>query len=131
MNNKYTKITVIVMPVLLAVLCLVLVVRKDNQASMPVPMNLTFTGEYSYDEESWYPYNEESNISALYGDVAVRGHFDAEIPEGAILNFYCNHIGVSMYVNGEQVYMDAPTEIKNYGMDLMPSMCGKRWEQHF
>ena len=129
MNNKYVKIISIILPILLAVICLALVVRNDNQAMMPVPMKLTFTGEFSYDGENWYPYNEDSDMSALDGDVKVRGHFDEDIPEGAMLNFYCNHIGVSMYVNGEQVYMDAPTEIKNYGIDLMPSMCGKRWSQ--
>lgn len=129
MNNKYIKIAAIIMPVLLAVICLVLVVRNDNQASMPIPMNLTFTGEYSYDGENWYLYNEDSDMSALDGEVTVKGHFDVDVSEGAILNFYNNHIGVSMYVNGEQVYMDAPTEIKNYGIDLMPSMCGKRWAQ--
>lgn len=129
MNNKYVKIISIILPILLAVICLALVVRNDNQAMMPVPMKLTFTGEFSYDGENWYPYNEDSDMSALDGDVTVRGHFDEDIPEGAMLNFYCNHIGVSMYVNGEQVYMDAPTEIKNYGIDLMPSMCGKRWSQ--
>ncbi len=129
MNNKYTKIAAIIIPILLAVICLVLVVRQDNQASLPISMKLTFTGEFSYDEENWYPYNEDSDMSALDGDVTVKGHFDVEISEGAILNFYCNHIGVSMYVNGEQVYMDAPTEIKNFGIDLMPSMCGKRWAQ--
>ena len=129
MNNKYTKIIAIIIPILLAVVCLVLVVRNDNQASMPVPMNLTFTGEFSYDGENWYPYNEDCDMSALEGDVTVRGHFDLDIPEGAILNFYSNHIGVSIYVNGELSYMDTPTEIKNYGIELMPSMCGKRWEQ--
>ena len=129
MNNKYIKIAAIIMPVLLAVICLVLVVRNDNQASMPVPMNLTFTGEYSYDGKTWYQYNEECDMSALDGDVRIKGHFDTEIFEGVVLNFYRNHIGVSMYVNGELVYMDAPTEIKNYGKDLMPSMCGKQWEQ--
>ena len=117
------------MPILLAVICLVFVVRNDNQASVPVPMNFTFTGEYSYDGDNWYSYSEDSNMSALDGDITVKGHFDTDIPEEAILNFYCNHIGVSMYVNGEQVYMDAPTEIRNYGIDLMPSMCGKRWAQ--
>ena len=129
MNNKYIKIAAIIMPILLAFICLAFVVRNDNQAIMPIPRNLTFTGEFSYDGENWYPYNEDSDISALDGDVTVRGHFDVDISEGEILNFYSNHIGVSMYVNGEQVYMDAPTEIKNYGIDLMPSMCGKRWEQ--
>ena len=129
MNNKYTKIAAIIMPILLAFICLAFVVKNDNQASMPIPMSLTFTGEFSYDGENWYPYNEDCDISALDGDVTVRGHFDADISEGAILKFYCNHIGVSMYVNGEQVYMDVPTEIKSYGIDLMPSMCGKRWVQ--
>lgn len=129
MNNKYIKIAAIIIPLLLALICLIVVVKNDNQASMPVPMNLVFTGEYSYDGDNWYQYNEECDISALDGDVIVKGHFDTEIFEGVILNFYRNHIGVSMYVNGEQVYMDAPTEIKNYGKDLMPSMCGKQWEQ--
>ena len=129
MKNKYIKTVAIVIPLLLALICLIVVVKNDNQASMPVPMNLVFTGEYSYDGDNWYQYNEECDISALDGDVIVKGHFDTEIFEGVILNFYRNHIGVSMYVNGEQVYMDAPTEIKNYGKDLMPSMCGKQWEQ--
>ena len=96
---------------------------------MPIPLKLTFTGEYSYDGDTWYEYNEECDMSALAGDVIIKGRFDEEIFEGVILNFYRNHIGVSMYVNGEQVYIDAPTEIKNYGKDLMPSMCGKQWEQ--
>ena len=111
MNNKYVKTAAITIPILMAVICLILAVRNDNQASMPIPMNLTFTGEYSYDGDNWYPYNKDSDMSALDGDVTVKGHFDVDIPEEAILNFYCNHIGVSMYVNGEQVYMDAPTEI--------------------
>ena len=96
---------------------------------MPVPKEYIFTGEYSYDGENWYPYNEDSDISALKGDLVVKGHMDSDIPEGGILNFYCNHIGVSIYVNGETLYIDTPSEIKNYGIDLMASMCGKRWEQ--
>ena len=129
LRNKCIKIAAIILPILLAVICLVLVVKDNNQASMPIPMNLTFAGEFSYDGENWYPYNEDSDMSALDGDVTVKGHFDVDISEGAILNFYCDHIGVSIYVNGEQVYMDTPTEIRQYGIKLMPSMCGRRWEQ--
>lgn len=129
MNNKYIKTAAIIIPIFIAIICLTFAVRNNNQASMPIPMSLTFTGEYSCDGDNWYPYNKDSDMSALDGDVTVKGHFDVDISEGAILNFYCNHIGVSMYVNGEQVYMDAPTEIRNYGIDLMPSMCGKRWAQ--
>ena len=118
-----------IMPVLLALICLIVVVKNNNQASMPIPRALIFAGEYSYDGENWYSYDENSAISALEGDLTVRGHFDVDISEGEILNIYCNHIGVSIYVNGEQVYMNTPAELRNYGADLMPSMCGKRWEQ--
>lgn len=129
MNNKYIKIAAIVMPILLAVFCLTLALKNDRQAGMPIPVRLIFTGEYSYDGENWYPYSEDCELSALDGAVRVKGHFDMDIPEGAMLNFYNNHIGVSMYVNGEQLYIDAPTEIENYGIDSMPSLCGKQWVQ--
>ena len=118
-----------IMPVLLALVCLMIVVKNNNQANMPIPRALNFIGEYSYDGEHWYSYDENSEISALDGDLTVRGHFDVDISEGEILNIYCNHIGVSIYVNGEQMYMNTPAELRNYGVDLMPSLCGKRWEQ--
>lgn len=128
-RNKWMKLMAIILPILLATICLIKVIKNDNQAGMPIPREYVFTGEYSYDGINWYPYNEDSNISAFEGDVIVKGHLDADIEEGAILNFYCNHIGVSIYVNGERVYIDAPTEIKEYGIDLMPSMCGKHWDR--
>ncbi len=129
LKNKYLRRVVIILPIIVAVLCLVQMVENNNQAMMPVPKEYTFTGEYSYDGENWYPYNEDSDISALEGDMVVKGHLDSDVPEGGILNFYCNHIGVSIYVNGEALYIDTATEIKNYGIDLMPSMCGKYWGQ--
>ena len=130
LNNKYRKVIVILIPILLSVICLTQVIKNNNQASMPIPKEYTFSGEYSYDGERWHPYNNaDSDFSALQGDVVVRGHLDSDIDEGAILNFYCNHIGVSIYVNGESLYINTPAELKNYGLDLMPSMCGKRWEQ--
>ena len=129
MKNKYIRLAAIMLPILIAIVCLAQMVKNNNQASMPVPKDYVFTGEYSYDGENWYPYNENSKISALDGDMVVKGHLDSDIPEGGVLNFYCNHIGVSIYVNGEAIYIDSATEIKNYGIDLMASMCGKRWEQ--
>ena len=129
MNKKYIGLARVILPILIAVIGLGQMVKNNNQAIMPVPKEYIFTGEYSYDGENWYPYNEDSDISALEGDMVVKGHLDSDIPEGGILNFYCNHIGVSIYVNGETLYIDTPSEIKNYGIDLMASMCGKRWEQ--
>lgn len=129
LKNKYIRMAIIILPMLFAAFCLGKMVENNNQAFMPVPKEYEFVGEYSYDGEKWYPYSQDSDISALDGDLVVRGHFDSDIPEGGILNFYCNHIGVSIYVNGEVFYVDTPTEIKNYGIDLMPSMCGKYWAQ--
>ena len=123
------RIAATIVPILVAVICLAQILKDNNQASMPIPKEYVFTGEYSYDGENWYPYNEDSYLSALEGDVVVKGHLDSDIPEGGMLNFYCNHIGLSVYVNGEMLYIDTPSEIKNYGIDLMASMCGKRWEQ--
>ncbi len=132
MNRRYIRVIVFTILILLAVICLARVVRNNNQAGMPIPMEVVFSGEYSYDGENWYPYSKDSEISALDGDVIVRGHFDTDISEGAVLNLFCNHIGVSVYVNGEMIYIDTPAEIKNYRIGLMASMCGKRWEQmHF
>ena len=129
LKNKYIRIVAIILPILIAAICLIQMVKNNNQAMMPVPKEYVFLGEYSYDGENWYPYNEDSEVSALEGDMVVRGHLDSDILEGGMLNFYCNHIGVSVYVNGEPLFIDTPSEIKNYGIDLMASMCGKRWEQ--
>ena len=129
LNNKYIRLISIIIPILLSVICLAKVVKNNNQASMPVPKEYVLVGEYSYDGENWFQYNEDSDISALEGDIVIKGHLDSDIQEGAMLNFYCNHIGVTIYVNGEMLYINTPAEIKNYGVDLMPSMCGKHWEQ--
>ena len=129
MNNKYIRISAIILPILLALICLAQMVKNNNQAIMPIPRECVFSGEYSYDGENWYPYNEDSDISAFKGDLVLKGHLDSDIEEETILNFLCNHIGVSVYVNGEIMFMDAPSEIKNHGIDLMASVCGKRWEQ--
>ena len=118
------KRAIIIMLILLAVICMAKVVKNDNQASMPIPLKLSFSGKYSYDKEKWIKYNKESDMSALKGDIVIKGHLDEDIDEGAILNMFSNHIGISMYVNGEMIYLDAPSEIKEYGIDLMPSMCG-------
>lgn len=129
MNNKYVKLAAIVLPILVAIICLSEMVKNDNQAYMPVPKEYVFIGEYSFDGTNWYPYNANADLSAFEGDVVVKGHLDSDVLEGGILNFYNNHIGISIYVNGEMIYMDAATELKRFGKDLIPSVCGKRWEQ--
>ena len=107
LKNKYIRLVIMILPILAAVICLAQMVKNNNQASMPVPKEYVFTGEYSYDGKNWYPYNEDSDVSALEGDMVVKGHLDSDIPEGGILNFYCNHIGMSIYlmINMEMILM--------------------------
>lgn len=118
----------IVIPLFAAVLCMGAVLSRNNQASLSVPLPVQVSGEYSYDGQTWLPLQEESGISALDGDLMVRGHFTEEITEGACLNYYRDHIGVSLYVNGQLVFIDAQTEVGQYGIGLMDSMCGKEWQ---
>ena len=129
MNRKCFSILTMVMSLILAAACLGTAVKNNNQSMMAIPMQLSFSGQYSYDGENWHTYTEDSDISSYNGDIRVKLSPNDEIFEGAILNIYSNHIGISMYVNDELVYMDTPTEIKTYGIDLMPSMCGKLWKQ--
>ena len=62
-----------VLPLVLAVVCLLSVTVSNHQAELPVPMPQTFVGEYSYDGEHWAPLTEETDLSALKGDLRLRG----------------------------------------------------------
>lgn len=120
-----------VLPVLLAVVCLVGVVVNNNQSFMPVPNKISFIGEYSFDGVNWQTYAEESEVSAYDGAVTFKGRFSDVVYEGGILNVFCNHVGIKVYINNELIYVNAPYEIRDYGMKMSPSMCGKRWEQMY
>ena len=127
MKLKYIKLSLVLIFLILPFLCIGLVKSKDNQAVLPVPLEMDFVGEYSFDGETWYEYSKSADISSFSGDVTFRGNFTEEIREGATLNFFINHIGISMYVNGNMIYMDTPTQLKDMGRDLMSSMCGQKW----
>lgn len=126
-KKAYIDYLVLATVLLLAVVCLLRVSLSSNQASLARPLPLTFSGEYSYDGETWMPLSDAAELSALRGSVILRGHLDEEISEGACLNYYRNHIGISMYLNGELCAMDAVTETASRGIGLMPSMCGREW----
>lgn len=130
MKGKKTYIDnlALVLLLLLAAACLLSVSLSSNQASLSFPLPLTFRGEYSYDGETWMPLSDDAELSALRGSVILRGHLDVEIVEGSCLNYYRNHIGVSMYINGELWALDTITECASMGIGLMPSMCGRVWD---
>lgn len=127
MKLKYIKLSLVLIFLILPFVCIGLVKSNDNQATLPVPLEMEFQGEYSFDGVNWYQYSESADISSFDGDIIFRGHFTEEIREGATLNFFINHVGISVYVNGNMIYMDTPTQLKSMGRDLMKSMCGQKW----
>ena len=64
---------------------------------------LRFFGEYSRDGESWYPY-ERQDVSALRGDLYLRGNFGMQMPEGSLISFYAFHIRAEVRLNGQILY---------------------------
>ena len=127
-KETYIDYLALVILLLLAAACVLPVSLTSNQASLSFPLPLTFRGEYSYDGETWMPLSDEAELSALRSSVILRGRLDVEIAEGGCLNYYRNHIGVSMYVNGAQRALDTITECASMGFGLMPSMCGRGWD---
>ena len=90
-KNRRLEYISFVLPLLLAVICLLSVTLNHHQAFLPIPMPQELVGEYSRDGKNWQPLTEESDISALKGDLYLRGTFLREMGEGWQLNFYRNH----------------------------------------
>ena len=115
------------LPILLALICLLSATRNNYQAMLSIPMPQEFIGEYSYDGENWQALTEESDLSALKGDLYLRGSFLREMEEGWQLNFYRNHIGVLIKVNGQQVYQDDILAVPDLKPEWFASMCARDW----
>lgn len=98
---------------LLAAVCLLTVVPGNNQASLAMPLPQTFAGAYSRDGEVWYPLDDNADLDALDGDLFLRGHFSYDIVDGGGLYCYQNHIGVTICLNGELLFIDT---ISDFGI---------------
>ena len=116
-----------VLPLLLAVVCLLAATLNNHQAGLAIPMPQEFVGEYSYDGENWQPLTDETELSARKGDAFLRGTFLREMDEGWQLNFYRNHIGVAIRVNGLLIYQDDMLEIPDLKPGMFASMCAREW----
>ena len=114
--------------VLLGVLIMGLRKPISVQASMAIPMPQAFIGEYSFDRTNWYMLDEDKDISALKGDLYLRGHFERTIPENCRLYFYSDHIGSKISIDGELYSMDSLIELAQYGIEVQPSMCSREWK---
>lgn len=130
-KKAYIDYLALAVLLLLATVCLLFISRDNNQSALSKPIPLTFSGEYSYDGENWTTLSDDAELSALRGSVILRGHLDSEVIEEAYLYYYRNHIGVSMYINGEQCALDAVTEYASMGIRIMASMCGREWSSMY
>lgn len=126
--KKYLRAILFILPIFMALICMIIVLKNDNQSSMPIPLKLSFEGKYSYDEISWNTYSAKSKMSSYDGDIVVKGHFNYEIEEGSMLNFLSNHIGITVSLNGDCIYKNVVAEVVEIGQELTPSMCGKKWD---
>lgn len=119
------------LPVILAVVCVLVMTANTNQALLAVPLPLNFVGEYSFDGgESWQALTAQSDLSTEQGDLMLRGHFDEEIFPGGILYLYRDHFGITSSINGELHFMSIQSEILNMGeagKAYLADNCGREW----
>ena len=123
---------IMLLPLVLTVLCLVAAIympEKYKQAQLPKPMPQTFGGEYSYDGIQWMPLADDSDLSASNDVLYLRGHLSLKLREGGLLCVYKNHIGLSLYVNGQPLYTDLTSSLISRGnFENSPSLCGQQWD---
>jgi hypothetical protein len=115
-RNTFIAILEQLLPILLAVVCVLVMTVNTNQAMLAVPFPLNFEGEYSFDDgESWQVLTASSNLSADQGDLLLRGNFGQDLFPGGVLYLYRDHFGVTITVNGQLHSMDIRSEILTLG----------------
>ena len=130
-RNTFIAILEQLLPILLAVACILVMTVKTNQSLLAIPLPLNFEGEYSFDGgESWQVLTAASDLSADQGDLLLRGHFDNDLFPGGILYLYQDHFGITITINGELNFLSAQSEILTLGeagKAYLADACGKGW----
>ena len=91
--------------IVLFLLAGVLIWQKNtdsNQAMAALAFETDFVGEYSQNGSDWKELTKNTKVSAYDGDLLLRGKFSETVP--MYYNFYLNHIGMTISVNGEDVF---------------------------
>lgn len=136
---RYKEAAVIIVMMAVAILLLLSACQESNQSVAAVAAPMLLRGEYSRDGETWYPLNDpdepfellskeyiegvssldsEAELSALDGDLFLRGNYQFDVDDGEEVFFYLNHIGMTLRINGE-VVVDAE--------DIDQALCAKYW----
>ena len=133
--KRNTAIAVLeqILPVVLAIACILVMTVNSNQAMLAIPFPLNFEGEYSFDGgESWQILTAESDLSTNRGDLLLRGHFDEELFPGGILYLYRDHFAITIKINEELNYLSFQSEILSMGeagKRYRADACGREWIQ--
>ena len=98
----------------------------QSRPAEPLPLNIA--GEYSFDQDNWYPLETAEDLSALDGDLYLRIHFENPIYENFRLYYYSNHIAAEIFIDGQLHSIDTLLEIEKFGMSIQPSMCTREWK---
>ena len=132
-TRKNTILAVLeqILPVIMAMVCILVMTINTHQSQMAVPLPLNFEGEYSFDGgETWQVLTASSDLSADQGDLLLRGHFDEDIFPGGILYLYRDHVGITFKVNGEIHYRSIQSEVLamgDAGKRYLSDICGTEW----
>jgi len=130
---RKTKLTVIAhgVVILVALIALLFASFESWRGSVAQPEKIRFFGEYSADAVSFQPLNENIALDANRGTVVLRGNFLRGTGEVGLqpednLNFFQNHIGVSIYVNGRLLYDADVRQGADPKIDA-DELCGAAW----
>ena len=132
-KRKNTIIAILeqLLPVFLALVCILVMTIRTHQSQMAVPLPLNFDGEYSFDGgETWQGLTAASDLSTEQGDLLLRGHFDEELFPGGILYLYRDHFGITITINGALDFMSIQSEILTMGeagKTFLADICGREW----
>ncbi|MGN1166007.1 MAG: sensor histidine kinase [Lachnospiraceae bacterium] len=121
-RKKFWHVVKELYPFIFAALLLLIVCLSSNQSLVSLPVLYTLTGEYSQNGGDWIPLDEDTKLSALDGDIHIRGAFKENIPRGTVIQFYLDHIEATISVNGENMFANEPIDNQTAA-----AMCGTVW----
>lgn len=124
MKQKHVIMLAVIFMITLTAACLMSIHSEGKGASSPIPRQISFTGEYKQEDGEWTKLTDPEQLSTLEGNLTLRGSFSEDIPSGTVLNFYQNHIAISIYANDQLIYMNAEADL-----GLQPFLCERIWEK--
>lgn len=130
---KKVKYTMVLhsLVLLIVLLCLLAASIGSWDIASEQPVQLRFEGQYSVHGGEFRPLTESTYLNANRGDVILRGNFVQESGEkglrsGSNLNFFQNHIGIEIYVNGTLIYDTGLAQATDPAVDA-DNLCGAVW----